>query len=156
MYTIGILERGGGLSAFLAAHLPQALLDRASKIQTLADAEGVLGDLGKLEQVQDFSLREVDPATGAVTCAFTFPEGLFYEIISRRTGMDIGSDVELMHILTDLSQVKREYDKISDALSSAFGSDHDLPEDRYLLFSAETQETEEFFSLSESDNSIFR
>ena len=29
MYTVGILERTGGLSAFLAAHLPQSLLDRA-------------------------------------------------------------------------------------------------------------------------------
>ena len=29
MYTIGILERAGGLSAFLAAHLPQSLLDQA-------------------------------------------------------------------------------------------------------------------------------
>ena len=32
--------------------------------------------------------------------------------------MDIGSDVQLMNILTDLSQVKQEYDKISDALSA--------------------------------------
>ena len=29
MYTIGILERAGGLSAFLAAHLPQSLLEEA-------------------------------------------------------------------------------------------------------------------------------
>ena len=29
MYTIGILERTGGLSAFLAAHLPQPLLEEA-------------------------------------------------------------------------------------------------------------------------------
>ena len=29
MYTIGILESGGGLSAFLAAHLPPVLLEGA-------------------------------------------------------------------------------------------------------------------------------
>jgi hypothetical protein len=29
MYTIGILDRTGGLSAFLAAHLPQPLLEEA-------------------------------------------------------------------------------------------------------------------------------
>ena len=100
------------------AALYDALLERASEIHTLAEAEAVLSGLREMEQVQDFTLREVDPATGTVTCAVTFPEGLFYEIVSRRTGMDIGSDVELMNILTDLSQVKQEYDKISDALSA--------------------------------------
>jgi stage IV sporulation protein A len=100
------------------ASLYEALLDRVSKISTLADAEYLLADLANLETVQDFCLRSLDPATGTVSCSFTFPEGLFYEILSRRTGMDIGSDVQLMNILTDLSQVKQEYDKISDALSA--------------------------------------
>ena len=45
MYTIGILERGGGLSAFLAAHLPQALLDRADLCPAGSLAPGEVLDL---------------------------------------------------------------------------------------------------------------
>ena len=45
MYTIGILERTGGLSAFLAAHLPQGLLDRADLCPAGSLAPGEVLDL---------------------------------------------------------------------------------------------------------------
>ena len=43
---------------------------------------------------------------------------LFYEILSARAGMPIRSDAQLLQLLTELSRVKQEYDKISDALSA--------------------------------------
>ena len=45
MYTVGILERTGGLSAFLAAHLPQSLLDRADLCPAGSLAVGEILDL---------------------------------------------------------------------------------------------------------------
>ena len=45
MYTVGILERTGGLSAFLAAHLPPALLDRADLCPAGSLAAGEILDL---------------------------------------------------------------------------------------------------------------
>lgn len=45
MYTVGILERTGGLSAFLAAHLPQSLLDRADLCPAGSLAAGEVLDL---------------------------------------------------------------------------------------------------------------
>ena len=45
MYTVGILERTGGLSAFLAAHLPQSLLDRAGLCPAGSLAAGEVLDL---------------------------------------------------------------------------------------------------------------
>jgi stage IV sporulation protein A len=47
-----------------------------------------------------------------------FPESLFYEILSAKTGITIQNDAQLMALLTELSAVKREYDKIADALTS--------------------------------------
>ena len=73
---------------------------------------------GELPQVQDYSLRSVDLGSGSVICAIVFPEALFYEILSARAGMPIRSDAQLLQLLTELSQVKQEYDKISDALSA--------------------------------------
>ena len=74
--------------------------------------------LRELPQVQDYSLRSVDLGSGSVICAIVFPEALFYEILSARAGMPIRSDAQLLQLLTELSQVKQEYDKISDALSA--------------------------------------
>ena len=98
--------------------LYEALLQRADEITALGQAESTLAHLKELEQVLDFSIRKVDLATGTVVCAIGFPETLFYEILSSKAGMQIQNDTQLLTLLTELSGVKKEYDKISDALSS--------------------------------------
>lgn len=98
--------------------LYEALLQRAGEISTLAQAEPSLNQLRQLEQVLDFSIRAVDLATGAVSCTLSFPEKLFYEILSGRAGLPIENEAQLLSLLTELRQIKCEYDKISDALQS--------------------------------------
>lgn len=98
--------------------LCDSLLRHTREIKTLGSAENTLLPLRQLEQVEDFSLRRVDPATGAVVCAVTFPEALFYEILSAKAGMTIENDSQLLSLLGELSRVKKEYDQIADALSS--------------------------------------
>ena len=100
------------------AALYQALLERAGKVASLGQAEQTLCSLRELPQVQDYSLRRVDLGSGAVVIAMVFPEELFYEILSSRAGMPIRNDGELLKLLTELSRIRKEYDKISDALSS--------------------------------------
>ena len=98
--------------------LYEALLQRCEEISSLAQAHTSLAKLKELEHIMDFTIRNIDLATGTVSCSLAFPEKLFYEILSNRTGIDIPDDGKLLSVLADLSQVKREYDKISDALSS--------------------------------------
>jgi len=102
----------------MKATLYEALLRQADQIAALGQAEASLSTLQELEQVQSFSIRSVDLATGTVSCVLSFPEKLFYEILSARAGMPIQTDAQLLALLTDLTQTKQEYDKISDALSS--------------------------------------
>ena len=99
--------------------LYEALVEIAENISTLAQAEPSLQKLQELEQIMHYSVRRVDLATGTVSCEIVLPEKLFYEILSSKTGTTIESDAQLLKLLTDLSAVKREYDKISDALASA-------------------------------------
>lgn len=100
------------------AALYQTLLQRAGEITTLGRAEAVLQQLRDLEQVQDYTLRSVDLASGIVTCAMVFPETLFYEILSARAGLPIQNEAQLLQLLTELSHIRQEYNKLSDALSS--------------------------------------
>ncbi|MBO5317999.1 MAG: stage IV sporulation protein A [Oscillospiraceae bacterium] len=98
--------------------LYEALLARAEEISTLGQAENSLSQLRQLESVLDFSIRNVDLATGTVSCTLNFPESLFYEILSAKAGMEIKNDAQLLGLLTELSKIKGEYDQISDALSA--------------------------------------
>ena len=98
--------------------LYQALLQKAEAIGNLGQAEQALSGLGELEQVQDYALRDVNLADGTVSVVITFPDTLYYEILSSRAGMSIENEAQLLSLLTELSAVKAEYDKISAALSS--------------------------------------
>ena len=98
--------------------LYQTLISCYQEITTLAQAEKVLEKLSELDFVQDFSFREVDLSTGIASCALSFPEAIFYEILSAKAGMPIEDDAQLLALLSELSKIKVEYDKISDALSS--------------------------------------
>ncbi len=98
--------------------LYEALLQRAGEISALAQAKASLAQLTQLEQVLDFSIRDIDLATGTVSCSIRFPEKLFYEILSAKAGIPIQTDAQLVTLLSELSAIKQEYDQISDALSS--------------------------------------
>ena len=98
--------------------LCQALLANGAKVTTLESVAEVLAPIGDMDQILDFSIRSVDLATGRVTCTLRFPEALFYEILSDRSGMVIENDAQLLALLSELSSIKKEYDKISDALSA--------------------------------------
>ena len=98
--------------------LYDALISYFAQISTLAQAEGVLQNTKALDFVQDFSIKNVEPATGTVACSIGFPDSLFYEILSSKAGLPIENDAQLLALLTELSAAKSEYDKIADALSS--------------------------------------
>ena len=95
-----------------------ALLQQAEQITSLAQAEPTLSKLKELEQVTDFSVRDVDLATGTVNCVLGFPESLFYEILSNKAGIPIRDDAQLLALLCELSEAKQAYDKIADALNA--------------------------------------
>ena len=100
------------------AGLYQALLERAGKIGSLGQAEAALAPLAQLEQVTDYHLKSADLATGVVSCTIGLPEGLFYEILSSKAGVEITGDAQLLQTLTELAQIRQEYDRIADALSA--------------------------------------
>ena len=98
--------------------LYDALIRIADNIRVLAQAEENLAALAELDSVENAVLRQIDLGTGTVSCNLTFPESLFYRILSSKAGLPIENDAQLLHLLGELSTAKREYDKISEALSS--------------------------------------
>lgn len=100
------------------AALFTALQTYAQEISALAQAESTLQKLKELEDVLGVTLKEVDLGTGTVSCALDLKESLFYEILSSRAGLPIRNEGQLLKLLTELSQVKKEYDQIAEALAS--------------------------------------
>ena len=57
--------------------------------------------------------------TGTVHCRIALPENLYYDTLSRRAGMPIRSEAELIRLLTELTAAKADYDRVKDALEAA-------------------------------------
>ena len=99
--------------------LYESLADKASQISALSQAEGLLSGVQELEHVELCRVRDVDLGSGTVSCEVQFPESLYYEILSDRTGFSITGEGELLELLTNLAQVKSRYDQIASALEEA-------------------------------------
>lgn len=82
----------------------------------LRDAEEELPKLGELKSVQACRIPSVDLGTGSVDCVIEFPDAMFYEILSEKSGFTVKDDGELLRLMQSLSEVKKEYDQIGNAL----------------------------------------
>ena len=98
------------------AHLFEALLEQTEAIATLAEADEALQRLEELEEVERFTLRTVEPGSGRVACAYSLREGLYYQVLSERSGFEVHDDRALLALLEELARVKRDYDKVASAL----------------------------------------
>ena len=89
------------------------LNDSASKLREIKDWVSLIegNDYVKKAYIDNISLGE-----GAARIEVSVDEGLFYQVISETTGMDIDSDYKLISTIKVLAEAKREYDKVKYAL----------------------------------------
>ena len=95
----------------------EALLSRCKSITSLGQAEAVLSQMQELEEIYRITLDPADLSTGTVSCRIRLPEQLYYDTLSKKTGIPIRSDADLLRLLTELTGVKAEYDRIAQALA---------------------------------------
>ena len=72
--------------------------------------------MGECETISRCELTGIDLGRGVARAALEVPRELFYETLSQQSGFAISDDGDLIQLLTQLSTVKREYDKVGAAL----------------------------------------
>jgi len=116
--------------------LYDALLQIAGRIGAFGQAEEMLSALSEVDSVESHTIRSADLGSGSLECVIVLPQPLFYEILSSKAGIQVDSDAALLSLLTELAAVKREYDKISDALAAVNATGYGVvmprPEDMTL------------------------
>ena len=98
------------------AALYEAMRKSAENVSKLSQAEPVLRKILELEQVESFTITDIDLGSGVVTAQLQLPAALFYEILSEQTGLEITGDTQLMQTLSKLSQQEREYARVASAM----------------------------------------
>ena len=88
-------------------------LDPAYKIK---DVETAVAAVGEDNNVSLAAVRDMDLGRGTVTATLELPHELFYMTLSEQSGLEIKDDGDLISLLSQLSKVKRDYDRIDSAL----------------------------------------
>ena len=95
---------------WLKQGLTAALKEVMSKADKLADVETAVSGLGDTDFLKKAYADHILPGEGAADIALNFDDGLFYQILSETTGLNIENDRQLLSLIQDLSIAKRHYD----------------------------------------------
>lgn len=120
----------------IKSNLYAAIRENAGEMRHIRDVETVMTTVSHCENVENVKIVSIDLGTGQATASLELPKNLFYETISAQSGFSISDDGDLMSLLTNLAGVKKEYDKVAEALKqvreSGYGIVAPLPEEMKL------------------------
>lgn len=94
----------------------QLVTDSASSISKVKDLRKFTANLSEADVISEAQIGERSLGQGRTTVYLEMPRSLYYETISKETGLNIAGDGDLIAILSSMAAVKEEYDRISDAL----------------------------------------
>ena len=66
--------------------------------------------------IKEVRISRIDLGSGRASVAMELADGLFYGLIGELTGFSIADDEALLKLLLELSDVKKQYDKVKKAL----------------------------------------
>ncbi|MBE6623759.1 MAG: stage IV sporulation protein A [Ruminococcaceae bacterium] len=94
----------------------ESVLSRAQNIKTVGEAKDAYES--EIENPYGFetAVAAIDLATGKLTLNINVPEQEFFSVLGEQTGFEVDSKEDLVKIMSELSSVKKDYDKLSDAL----------------------------------------
>ncbi len=89
------------------------------EIGKLRDVDNIVQGFSELEFLEDTEVDNVELGEGVISIDLTAKQDLFYNVLEEKSGFKIDGDHQLLNLVTKLSRVKNEYDKIESALYDA-------------------------------------
>lgn len=89
----------------------------AEKMSLVRDVSLINADLNANEYITASSVRSMNLGVGSANIQVSVRDDLFYKIIAEHTGIEISNQQQLMDTVYELSNAKKQYDKIRDALN---------------------------------------
>lgn len=84
-------------------------------IHKMCQVKGMLHALKECETITNVTIRRMDLGSGKGQAELVFDQGLFYRILSERTGLEIQDDSDLMKQLVEMTSIRQKYQKLQQA-----------------------------------------
>ncbi len=101
---------------WLKAGVIAAVKELMGKVTQMKDVAAALASAAA-EAVRGMKADKMDLSDGTVEVAVDVDDGYYYQILSDYVGMPIDGEWQLMQTLGSLAKMKKEYDKVQNALS---------------------------------------
>ena len=99
--------------------LYQEISQAASQLTRISDLQPCMALLAQGENVESASSSDIDLGSGVAQVEIRLPRRMFFETLSQQSGLQVGDDGDLMQLIGELAEAKREYDKVAPALKAA-------------------------------------
>lgn len=93
-----------------------AVQQAASTITHVRDVNRLTETLRECEYIDSAQVTGMDLSQGSARINASMRPELFYKILAETTGLEVHDEQDLMNCMTELSLIKRKYDRIKDAL----------------------------------------
>ena len=103
----------------IPAGLYHAVGQEARRLEHVRQLERCMAELEQSEQIRSVMLRQMDLGTGVGQVEVQLPRSLFYDTVNQQTGLSITDDGDLMEQLVTLAGLRKEYDRVGQAVASA-------------------------------------
>lgn len=94
----------------------EAIRGSMDGLHRIRDVQRAVETMGQCPRLSSASVTAMQLGSGVCSARLELPRTLFYETLSQQTGFSITDDGELLRLLTSLSGIQAEYEKVGAAL----------------------------------------
>ncbi len=101
---------------WLKMNFDECIQENLETVSKVREVESIARNMEKYIFVEKAVLSNLDLGLGEATIVIEVTAGLFMKVLSEISGEDVAGDADILHIVRDYSEAKREYDKFKEAL----------------------------------------
>ena len=102
---------------WLKVSLYASIMNTFKNVNELKEIDNALEDLKNSDIIDSCSADDINLGNGMVNININLKGELFYKVLTEVSGVNISNDGDLFSTISNLSSIKKEYDKISYALN---------------------------------------
>ena len=100
----------------IKSELYRVIREELASVRRLRDVESAISAMAEHENVGSIAINKMDMGSGVAAATLELPRELFYSTVSEQCGLDIRDDGDLIDQLTQMASMKRNYEKVREAL----------------------------------------
>lgn len=100
---------------WLKSSVLSVLKDNTQNMQRIREIQTVINNICSCEHIKNTDVTELDLGKGSVGLSLSLVDDLFFKILSEKTGLEINDEKSLLDSISELSQKKSQFERISQA-----------------------------------------